>query len=223
MYLAATYREIGYDDRQIAGVSPFLTIGPLFNAIFLWSCLALAEIAEELGGDGGPHRTMANGLRAAMERELWDADRGRFYSRDLRRDALIEESTIISFMPLLDPELPAAQVQAILRDLDSPSFHPSEEGAHYLVPSADLHARLFDPRRYWRGPVWINTDWLLVCGLRQHGQAELAAEIEKNMLELVEQSGFHEYFDPFGGNGYGSDGFSWSAGLVIDLLERRDS
>ena len=223
VYLAATYREIGYDDRMIARSSPFLTIGPLFNAIFLWSCLALAEIAEELGGDGGPHRAMAEGLRVAMERELWDPDRARFYSRDLRRDALIEESTIISFMPLLDPALPASQVHAIMRDLESPSFHPSEDGAHFLVPSADLHGKLFDPRRYWRGPVWINTDWLLARGLRQHGETELATEIEADMLRLVERFGFHEYFDPFGGTGYGSDRFSWSAALVIDLLEGRSA
>jgi glycogen debranching enzyme len=221
VYLAATYRQLGYDDTHIAQVSPFLTIGPLFNAIFLWSCLALAEIAEELGGDGGPHRAMADGLRSAIQRELWDADRERFYSRDLRTDRLIEESTVISFMPLLDPELPPAQVQAIVGDLDSPSFHPMEGDEHFLVPSSDLRGRLFDPRRYWRGPVWMNTDWLLCCGLRQHGRDDLAREIEDDMLELVTRSGFHEYFDPFGGTGYGSDQFSWTAALVLDLLERR--
>lgn len=220
VYLAAIYRQAGYDDGRIARASPFLTAGPLFNAIFLWSCLALADIAEELGGDGGPHRSMADGLRQAMLRELWDAERERFSSRDLRRDVLLEEATIISFMPLLDPELPDPQVRAIVRDLTSPSFHPTEDVAHYLVPSSDLRGRLFDPMRYWRGPVWINTDWLLARGLRQHGQEALAQEIEEDMIELVTRSGFREYFDPFGGGGYGSDRFSWSAALVIDLLER---
>lgn len=28
------------------------------------------------------------------------------------------------------------------------------------------------------------------------------------------------YFDPFGGAGYGSDGFSWSAALTLDLVRR---
>lgn len=221
VFLAATYRQVGYDDTRIAKVSPFLTIGPLFNAIFLWSCLALAEIASELGGDGGPHRAMADGLRSAMQRQLWDPERQRFFSRNLRTDRLMEESTIISFMPLLDPELPAAQVEAIVGDLRSPSFHPIEGDDHFLVPSSDLRSRLFDPRRYWRGPVWINTDWLLAIGLRQHGHDDLAEEIEEDMLELTTRSGFHEYFDPFGGTGYGSDRFSWSAALVLDLLERR--
>ncbi|MEO8511696.1 MAG: hypothetical protein ABI534_10725 [Chloroflexota bacterium] len=41
------------------------------------------------------------------------------------------------------------------------------------------------------------------------------------MLELVPTSGFREYFDPFAGVGYGSDGVAWTAALIIDVIERR--
>ena len=33
-------------------------------------------------------------------------------------------------------------------------------------------------------------------------------------------AGFREYFDPFNGTGYGTDGFGWSAALTIDFIER---
>jgi len=89
------------------------------------------------------------------------------------------------------------------------------------VPSYDLGGPEFDRRRYWRGPVWINTDWLIWRGLRQHRQASLAREVEDSMVRLVERSGFREYFDPFGGAGYGSRDFSWTAALLIDLLQSR--
>ena len=50
--------------------------------------------------------------------------------------------------------------------------------------------------RYWattgRGPVWINTNWLLWTGLRQHGHAELAEVIAASSLGLVARSGFQE-------------------------------
>ena len=39
-------------------------------------------------------------------------------------------------------------------------------------------------------------------------------------LRLVARSGYREYFDPFDGTGYGTDGFGWTAALVIDLIER---
>jgi hypothetical protein len=33
-------------------------------------------------------------------------------------------------------------------------------------------------------------------------------------------TGWREYFSPFGGRGFGSDNFSWTAALIIDLLHR---
>ena len=70
------------------------------------------------------------------------------------------------------------------------------------------------------GPVWINTNWLLWNGLRQHGQHAEADEILLSSLRLVDRSGFHEYFDPFGGEAFGTDGFGWTAALTLDFIER---
>ena len=40
------------------------------------------------------------------------------------------------------------------------------------------------------------------------------------MIDLVRRSGWREYYDPFGGDGFGSYDFAWTAALIIDLLER---
>jgi glycogen debranching enzyme len=109
-------------------------------------------------------------------------------------------------------------VAAIAVELRSPHFDPPGGLMHFLIPSYDLRGRGFDRRRYWRGPVWINTDWLVWRGLRQHGEHELAAEVEGSMVGLVERSGFREYYDPFTAQGYGSDDFSWTAALLLDVL-----
>ncbi|HVA87235.1 MAG TPA: hypothetical protein VNF73_13090, partial [Candidatus Saccharimonadales bacterium] len=109
-------------------------------------------------------------------------------------------------------------VAAMCRELESPSFHPRPGGAHYLVPTYNERAADFDPDRYWRGPVWLNTNWLLWHGLRQHGRISLANEVVASSIELVRRSGFREYFDPLDGSGHGSDRFSWSAALFIDLV-----
>jgi hypothetical protein len=57
-------------------------------------------------------------------------------------------------------------------------------------------------------------------GLRQHGLDAAAEEILMSSVRLVARSGFHEYFDPFGGAASGSDGFGWTAALTLDLIER---
>ena len=76
----------------------------------------------------------------------------------------------------------------------------------------------FDPRRYWRGPVWINVNWFLVRGLRRCGLADEAEELRLLTLRLLETSGFAEYYDPRTGEALGSGDFSWSAALALDLL-----
>ena len=221
VYLAEAYRRLGYDDARICAMSPFVIVGPLVNALLVWSSLAMAEIAALVGDDPAPHRRTAAEVRAAMASQLWDVEHGRYYSRNLRAGVLLREASILSFMPLVDPQLPADGVRGIVRDLSATSFHPAESGEHYVVPSYDLTSPQFDPRRYWRGPVWINTDWLIWRGLLQHGRAELARHVAESMLALVRKSGFREYYDPFSGAGYGADRFSWSAALIIDLIERR--
>jgi hypothetical protein len=35
----------------------------------------------------------------------------------------------------------------------------------------------------------------------------------------VRRWGFHEYFDPYKGTGYGTDNFSWTAALFLDSAQ----
>ncbi len=137
--------------------------GPLFNAIHLWSTHALADIAEIVGADPVPHREDAQRIHDALLSELWDPETSRFGALDVVNNERSVEDTIISFAPLLDPDLPAAQLAAIMADLRSAHFHPDRPDG-FVAPSFDLKADGFDERRYWRGPVWINTNWLLWAG-----------------------------------------------------------
>jgi hypothetical protein len=218
VYLASRYRDSGHDDAGLLGDSPFLVEDPLFNAIWLWSTHALAEIAGLLGADPAPHRAAARRIQEGLLAWLWDAAARRFCARDLRTDHLLPGRSVGSLAPLLDPELPASQLQAVLDQLASPHFSARGRPERFLVPSYDLLAPEFSPRRYWRGPVWMNTTWLLWRGLRQHGQDRQAAELASSMVELVRRSGLREYFDPYRGQGHGAAGLSWTAALLIDLL-----
>ncbi len=218
LYLLMLERRADYDDARVVATSPFLMVDPLFNAIRLWSEHALAEIAELTGSDPAPHRAAARRLHEALIGEQWVAKQHRFCAWDLRRDQREPEDTIVSFVPLLDPDLPPAIVTAICRELESPSFHPRGGGLHFIVPTYDERAADFDPERYWRGPVWLNTNWLLWRGLCQHGRTGMADEIVASSVELVRRAGFREYFDPLDGTGHGSDRFSWSAALLTDMV-----
>ena len=107
VFLAARYRRSGYDDGHLLADVPFLEAGPLFNAIHLWSTHALVEIAEIVGADASPHREDAQRIHAALLSELWDPESSRFGALDVVRGERSVEDTIVSFAPLLDPDLPA--------------------------------------------------------------------------------------------------------------------
>lgn len=219
VYLAHLYRAAGYADHDLPSTTPFVIAGPLFASIHLWSTHALAEIAAIVGADPRPHAEAAERIHDALLRHLWDPIAKRFLARNLVTGLLEPEETIVSFAPLLDPDLPAPQVDAIVADLESACFH-AQDGPHFVVPTYNVRSPVFDRRRYWRGPVWLNTNWLLAAGLRQHGRHRLAEEIMSSSIELAGQQGFFEYFDTFSGAGYGSTDFSWTAALVIDFIER---
>ncbi len=215
VHLARTYRDGGYADD---GRSAFLVEDPLFNAIWLWSTHALAEIAGLIGEDAGPYREAAAGIHAGLMGRLWDAERGRFLARDLHADRRIDRRTVGTLVPLLDPDLPADVARALADQLASPHFRsPAGLG----VASYDLQADDVDTRRYWRGPVWANLNWLLARGLRTHGLAADADALDAATLRLVGGAGLREYFDPHTGEGRGAGDFSWTAAVLVDLVRSR--
>jgi hypothetical protein len=59
-------------------------------------------------------------------------------------------------------------------------------------------------------------------GLEDYGSREHADSVRKSIVELCREEGFHEYFDPTTGEGHGSDLFSWSAALLIDVLAKEE-
>jgi hypothetical protein len=63
----------------------------------------------------------------------------------------------------------------------------------------------------------INIDWFLMKGLERYGYEEHAAILRKTIVTLCGDEGFYEYFDPLTGMGHGSDLFSWSAALFLDV------
>ncbi|MBI1952122.1 glycoside hydrolase, partial [Candidatus Saccharibacteria bacterium] len=77
----------------------------------------------------------------------------------------------------------------------------------------------FDPSRYWQGPTWVNTNWLIIKGLENYGYKDEAGSLRQKTLELVAKNGMNEYFNPVNGHPEGAPNFSWTAALTIDLLK----
>ncbi|MGW5669413.1 MGH1-like glycoside hydrolase domain-containing protein [Micromonospora sp. NPDC003776] len=214
--IVAAYRAAGYRDDRLAE-QPFLVECPLLNAALGVAEHALARIAGVVGADPGPHRDRAARITEALVTRLYDPATGTFRPRDLRTDRLVPARTVLGLIPLILPDLPARQVDAVLAEACSPRFGLASRMDRPL-PTYDRTAPDFEPLRYWRGPSWVNIAWLLWRGLRTHHRPDLAAGLRESMYELVARGGCHEYFHPDTGVGLGSPAFSWTAALVLDAL-----
>lgn len=206
-----------YEEAEIRSDAPFLVREVLFNTLLCAADRDLAALARAIGEDPTPHEAGAAATNDAVNERLWDETSGLYLAADLATGEAIKVYDAVSnFMPLYAGIPDAQRARRLVSNLEGSGFFMKDG---YPVSSYDRYGFGYSPVKYWRGPVWINTNWLLMHGLRHYGYDEQAAKLESASLELVENSGFHEYFHPRTGRGHGSDFFSWTAALLLDLLQ----
>ncbi|MBD8065133.1 hypothetical protein IC608_06575 [Devosia sp. PTR5] len=216
VWLVEHFRRLGWDNSLLHDASPFRVVDPAFNAILIRSCADLAAVAEALG-----EKTLAQRNRAWAQRSLdaldalWHVSSQRYQGFNRATGERIDSRSIGGLLPIL-AAIPPARAAAIAGQIAAMG-----EQMHFLVPSHDPGAPGYEAQRYWRGPIWLITNFLIENGLRQAGQTEVADRIVRSSLDLIEKSGFAEYYEPQTGAALGGGRFTWTAAMVIEFLTRR--
>ena len=217
VHLVELFKRCRYDEREIRARSRFAVEDPAFNGLLAAAGQDLARIAEALGEDGSRYRLQAERTARAVETRLWNDALQAYvpFDRVARRQVLAAVAG--GFLPLFAGIPGAGRAQLMARRLDSERFWATG-GPGFPVPTCDRVSPAFVPTRYWRGPCWVNVNWLIASGLRRYGFHGHADAIRSATLGLLQRGGFREYFHPETGEGLGSDQFSWSAALALELL-----
>ncbi|ADY28536.1 trehalase [Cellulophaga sp. RHA_52] len=220
LYIIEIAKENNYNDAKIAELSPFLVIDPLFNAMLIKSNQALINLYTLIGDNDDKIAQLVKWQVKSIKgfnKKLWDKELGAYVHYDLRKNKPISFVTSSSFSPLY-ANIPSKERADILVNTMMTKFGGEDK---YLCASFDPESDRFDPKKYWRGPVWINMNWILFNGLKNYEYNNIAERVKEDSIELIEKYGFYEYFNCKKGTenaGYGGDNFSWSAALLIDFL-----
>ena len=135
---------------------------------------AMAALAEKLGDGDSAHayREKATATRHAIQDKLWSAQEGIFLNRRRDSGAWVHVVGWTSFLPLLDGSLPQAQARQMIRaHLLNPAEMRSDHGFRSLAKSDPGYNNdaIIDPFSNWRGPIWINANFLEWIALRRYG------------------------------------------------------
>lgn len=223
--VAKPYALHGRDHPKMFDEDRFIVEDVMVNTIYGHNLAVLAALFEQAGDHPAAEelrRRSQRTFRALLEK-CWDEERGLFF--DLaghRAERKLETSTFTCLMPLLFPDLPKEIADRLIAHLSDERSY----AARYPVPTVSMDEPSFEPntvgqKLVWRGPTWMNSNWYLARGLRAHGRGDLAERIEDASVELVQKSGFREYYNPFTAEGHGAQDFSWTA-LVLDMLASRE-
>jgi glycogen debranching enzyme len=220
-FLVKLYRDCGYDSERIRDECPFVVHDVLFNSLLVQANRDLADIARVLGDDPGPFEAWAERTAAGLDAKLWDDGEGSYGDYDVRADERVRAQTAGAFSPLfagIPTRDRAGQLKARLM-----ASTVAVDGVGRVVTSVAPGDANFDPALYWRGPVWPMINWVVQAGLHRYGFTDEAEEIRGALLELVRREGFWEHYNAQTGRGQGTEQLSWTAALVLALLnDERD-
>jgi hypothetical protein len=199
-------RKLGFDPRRLRERGHPLLCETLVNTMWSLSLQAL----------GRPSAT------PALVERLWDERRGLFVDEALPGAIRPAPITWASLAPLALPDLPEPIGRRLVEE------HLLNE-REFLIPVAPPSVAACEPsyepgggrgpiRRYWRGPTWVNSAWMVWIGLRRLGYEREAQHLAAGLIAAVEREGLREYYDPRTGKGLGATDFAWSA-LVAELAD----
>ncbi|MES2962360.1 MAG: trehalase family glycosidase [Bdellovibrionota bacterium] len=179
------------------------------SSYVVMDCEALASLATMIASstpaglardgylrDEARFTTCASEVGQLVRDRLWDETTGYFYDRTLSTGKFIAIPTIASVLPLTAGIASPEQATRLMSHL----MNPKQFNTPIPFPSVSRSSPHFE-KDMWRGPVWINTAYLAIQGMKRYGRASEAREMSSRLVDGV-YSAWHytgkfvEFYDP---------------------------
>jgi mannosyl-oligosaccharide glucosidase len=191
----------------------------------------------ESSHDAFNYQNHLRGVKTNLESIHWDR------KQNLYCDTVVRDDThtfachrgYISLFPLLTGLLDAnhPHLPAVLDLLRDPNHLWSDKGIRSLSPDHKLFGM---GDNYWRSPIWININYLILTNLltlaRSAGPEQIRCrsiyiELRRNIVHTVFSSWLEtgyvwEQYDPVGGHGQRTQQFTGWTALVVKIMAMPD-
>jgi Mannosylglycerate hydrolase MGH1-like glycoside hydrolase domain len=177
---------------------------------------SLAKIASAIGKEDDAEMWLerAEDIARRLVQHSWDAETGFFWAR--HKGSRVNVRTPFNLFPLITGQMPTEITDRLVAHLtDERQFW-----TRYPVPTVAMDDPKYSSGKMWRGPTWVNVNYLLIEGLQRSGYADLAQELRRRTLDLINsRDDIYEYYDPVTGENPPSAAsmFGWSSAVFIDL------
>jgi neutral trehalase len=189
---------------------------------------ALALIAQELGkpGDAVKFQRKAGNLKQLVQVRMWSEADGMFLNLDSRTGEFVAIKTWTNFVPLWAGIATREQADQMIKDhlLNAKEFWAAN-GVRTLAPDEGL----YNPDSgYWRGPVWVISNYLMMHGLLKYGYQDPARELAEKTARLLvrdlkKSGGMNECYHPDTGEpAAGGKFLSWNL-LAEHMVEEAET
>jgi hypothetical protein len=221
LHLVAQMRSVDYEDDRITDVIDFRVGDVFMTAILAVAAEELAWMGAELGMESEvrDQAALAQRCRTAVLSSI-DSDTGLCRDWDARRGEWTSAESLASFSLLL-----CGGDEAVFqrqRDVITGPRWAGHPGLRFeLPPTLSPDDPGFQPRTYWRGPVWPVMNWLFAWALERNGEAQLSRHWRDQGLAQLEDLAFGEYYEPLTGEPLGSHDQSWTAAVALDWIAQQ--
>ncbi|HUY00786.1 MAG TPA: trehalase family glycosidase [Candidatus Deferrimicrobium sp.] len=158
--------------------------------------LKIKENDEDFDKDIKEFKGKNQVLIELIQQFLWDRDAGLYFDYDCSKKEQIRINTIVSFFPLIAGIPTQYQAEHLIEHLKN----PEEYNTLIPLPTVALNDETFE-KDTWRGPMWVNTAYLIIKGLERYGQFQLSSEFAFRIIRAVfktweNEGSFYEFYDP---------------------------
>ena len=167
-----------------------------FSSFVANEVVCLEKMAKELGlsEDEALWHSLYSKIKTNVNEMLWDEKTKFYYDRDMDGNFNFVK-TVASFAPMFAGIAEPGQAKALVEHLTNKVEFATEFPIPSVAKDEPTHSR-----DMWRGPTWINHNYMVMLGLKRYGYDEIARELADKTLEGIafwykEDGVIFEYYD----------------------------